>query len=80
MHIKDSNGQDWVCLCRQWDGNEWVLIPEWMMYERYWYMINYFWDHFYSETMHRLNLDSNVGILSTVGRDYVFRPQDPIEA
>jgi len=51
-----------------------------MMYERYWYMINYFWDHFYSETMHRLNLDSNVGILSTVGRDYVFRPQDPIEA
>jgi hypothetical protein len=78
--LPDSNGTTWVCLCKQWDGSNWVPIPEWIMYGGMWYMINYFRDSFSALTLHRLNLNTTVAVVTTVGRDFLFAQHDPVTA
>jgi|LSQX01.1.fsa_nt_gb hypothetical protein len=80
MHIKDKLGREWICLCRQWDGEKWNLIPEWIMKSDYWFMINYFIESMITATLYLLNLDENAHVLSQGNTHYIFEPKQPIPA
>lgn len=78
MHITDSNGTTWVCLCKQWDGSNWVPIPEWIMYGDMWYMINYFTNYFAGETRYPVKLNNTCALIVTAGVNHLFPYHDPV--
>lgn len=78
MYITDNNGNIWAVLAQVWDGDKWVVLPERIMKDGYWWLINYIRSMLTIGIKYSLNLDNTVSIAMHTSEITIFPPEDPI--
>lgn len=78
MRITDNAGRSGIILARMWDGERWVVVPERMMDDNYWWLINYLIKSMSFSVLHECNLDDNFALMLSLSVHRVFPPEPPI--
>lgn len=72
MYITDANGNTGFILARMWDGERWVIVPERIFKDRFWWVINYFSVMFASSIQYSFNVDNNIALRAEIINSPLF--------
>ena len=78
MYITDQNGNTGVLIAKTWTGSEWIEIPERVMKDGFWWLINYFTLQLSVGLLYSFNVDNIATSYARVTTQYYFTSEPPI--
>jgi len=80
MRITDANGNVWNVLAQRWDGERYVIQPERVMVDGFWWLINYLTQNAICDIFYPFKMNDTLSSAVGIGYGTVFPPEEPIPA